>query len=204
VYDDAVVIAGIRRALLIAFVLMLGLAGACKRTPAGPCGEGQLQGDAPPKGTLQWCTDANGIKNGPYREWWPSGQLKTETTYKNGHQHGAFASYYENGKGYERGTLTDGLRTGRWEDHYETGALRSVSEYGAGGPAYRYTLYRQADGTKWVEGAFKADLEHGHFIEYYPDGKKTGEGDFFEGKKTGTWTYWETDGSVATSPRGAF
>jgi hypothetical protein len=190
---------------LLAIVVLVLVAVACgKSSKPGPCGSGRQHGDAPPKGTAMWCTDAAGAKEGAYTEWWPSGPKKVETSYRKGRQHGAFASWHENGKPNEAGTLTDGLRSGHWKEHYEDGAIKRESDYGAGGGGYRWTLYREEDGTRWMEGGFKGQREHGRFVEWYPDGKKLAEGDFVDGARTSTWSYWNADGSASATELGAF
>lgn len=205
----AVVIAGVgalrwlRRALVVGAIALVAACGKSASAP-GPCGRGRQHGDPPPKGTVVWCSDADGTKDGAYTEWWPSGQKKVATSYRKGRQHGAFTSWHENGKPDEEGTLSDGLRTGRWKEHYEDGKLERESDYGAGGGEYRWTLFREEDGSRWVEGGFKAQKEHGHFIEWYASGKKMAEGDFADGKKSGTWSYWNEDGSVSATELGSF
>jgi hypothetical protein len=193
----------LRRAALVG---VLALAIACgSKSASGPCGNGGRQhGDPPPKGTAVWCTDETGTKEGAYTEWWPSGQKKVTTTYRTGRQDGRFASWHENGKPHEEGTVTNGLRNGQWREHHESGALKREMDYGAGGGAYRWTTYREEDGSKWMEGGFKGQREHGRFIEWYPDGTKLAEGDMADGAKTGTWSYWNADGSPSATELGAF
>lgn len=193
----------LRRAFLVG-AIVLGAACGSSASTSGPCGTGRQHGDPPPKGTAVWCTDPSGTKDGAYTEWWPSGQKKVATTYRKGRQHGAFASWHENGRANEAGTLTDGLRTGMWKEHYDDGKLEREMSYGAGGSESRWTLYREEDGTRWIEGGFKGQKESGHFTEWYPDAKKMAEGDLADGKKTGTWSYWNPDGSASATEIGSY
>ncbi len=176
----------------------------CSKRQSGPCPGGRQHGAAPPAGLQQWCTDAAGAKHGAYREWWPSGQRMTEAHYRNDRQHGRFASWRADGKPKEEGELADGLRVGRWREWHEAGGLKREADHGAAGAAVRWTLYREDGGTRWIEGGDRGQRQHGHFVEWYPDGKKTAEGEFTDGTKSGTWSYWNPDGSPSMVELGAF
>jgi len=66
------------------------------------------------KGVEDWCatTNADGqtVRHGPYREWWESGQLKTEGQYTNGTKTGYWRYWYSDGQPHQ---------TGSWNEHGE-------------------------------------------------------------------------------------
>ncbi|GMU35185.1 MAG: hypothetical protein HS101_01550 [Planctomycetia bacterium] len=64
---------------------------------------------------------------------------------------------------------------------------------------------------KYSSGAIKAEgylkrenlgeyVRHGHWITYFENGAKSGEGSYDMGAKTGKWTYWDELGVQRTSP----
>ncbi|HTQ45831.1 MAG TPA: hypothetical protein VMI75_23915, partial [Polyangiaceae bacterium] len=75
----------IRAALAAVALLTVSSVGCSRResaAAAGTCPDGaSLQGDAPPKGNLQWCARADGVKDGRWTEWHPNGHVKTEGQY---------------------------------------------------------------------------------------------------------------------------
>lgn len=188
-----------------AVLVLLALVAACGSSsrPRGPCGDGVQHGDAPPKGTLLWCADAAGVKHGPMREWWPDGTPRLDAVYVRGKQHGPFTRWYEGGARQEAGEMAEGLRVGTWTEWYEDGKRKRESKHGDGA-VVTWTLYREDDGTKWVEGAFRNQREHGRFVEYYPDGARMAEGEFVDGKKADGWSYWTPDGQRSEVELGSY
>ncbi len=47
-----------------------------------------------------------------------------------------------------------------------------------------------------TEGQLVDGLEDGYFIEYYPDGTKSGMGTYRAGDEVGPWTYWWENGRI--------
>lgn len=191
------------RVASIALVALVALA-ACGSDPRGPCGDSRQHGAAPPRGQLLWCSDADGVKHGAYREWWPSGTPRLDTAYRAGQQHGRFTRWFESGQLAEQGELRDGLRVGAWRTWYPDGRVERELDHRDGSGGSTWTLYREADGTRWITGGFRAQREHGHFVEYYPDGTKTAEGDFTDGVRTGAWQFWNPDGTLSSIELGAY
>jgi antitoxin component YwqK of YwqJK toxin-antitoxin module len=63
-------------------------------------------------------------------------------------------------------------------------------------------LYSEDDGHRWIEFTLKDGAEHGHYVEWYGEGRKTAEGEYLKGKKIGTWSYWTPEGAPTTEEQG--
>jgi hypothetical protein len=61
-------------------------------------------GAEPPGGGVIWCEDGDGLKQGPYRSWYDSGELEEEGQYQDGKRVGVWRFFDE--KGELKGTRT--------------------------------------------------------------------------------------------------
>lgn len=103
---------------MLALVAGVGCSGK-KKQAAGPCPAGaERLGDAPPKGTEEWCQartdDDTYVKHGPYRSWHENHKKQVEGAYRSGQRHGRWQEWYRTGQPSIEGTYTDGKQTGRW------------------------------------------------------------------------------------------
>ena len=55
-----------------------------------------------------------GPPDGPYEEYYETGQLREQTTYKDGERDGPYEFYYDNGQWGLKGTYKDNERCGEW------------------------------------------------------------------------------------------
>lgn len=75
------------------------------------CPDGSsLLGAAPPKGEELKCVNSEGKLDGPYRHWYPNGQLMESLNYKQGKQHGEQRAWWPNGQLMMEGTSIKGKR----------------------------------------------------------------------------------------------
>ena len=70
-----------------------------------------------------------GKYDGPYKQFFTSGQLRTKGIYNNGVKNGLWESYHENGTLHSKGIYKNGFWEGLWVDHYEDGSIRSKGFY---------------------------------------------------------------------------
>ncbi len=70
-----------------------------------------------------------GMKNGPYKKYFPDGKLMTEGKYLNDQLNGLFISYYPNGQVQVRGTYRMGRQTGNWEYFDESGGILTREDF---------------------------------------------------------------------------
>ena len=80
--------------------------------------------------------------------------------------------YYENGQLKITGRLNnDGLKDGVWTSYFENGQKNSESN-------------------------FKAGINNGFSMIWYPNGNVRYFGDYTNGNKSGTWTFYNEEGKV--------
>ena len=105
------------------------------------CGEGKLEGKAPPEGDETYCVDGSGNKSGPYTLW-----------------HSATAD----AKIKEEGEYLVGKKEGRWTTYYESGQTREETDYIAGKREGEFIAYWK-NGQKRVEGEYWRNSRQGHW-----------------------------------------
>lgn len=101
----------------------------------------------------------------------PSGQLKSQDTYKNDVRQGRALVYHENGEISEETTYVDGERHGEWKRYYPDGQLMA-------------------------QGTFENGERVGEYLKNYPNGKTWVKGEYIDGFKESTWIYGNEDGSI--------
>ena len=114
-------------------------------------------------------TREDGLKNGPWKDYFITGELKAEGTYKDDMKVGKWTYYFANGKTEQTGKYDDkGKLTGKWIWYYPSGEVLREENYLNG-------------------------LADGMMTEFTEDGAVIAEGEFIEGQEEGQWVY-ETDG----------
>jgi antitoxin component YwqK of YwqJK toxin-antitoxin module len=71
----------------------------------------------------------NGIKEGPYKKYFPDGALMTEGTYVNDLLDGKFTLYHPNGNIQVKGNYKNGRQTGNWNYFDEDGNAVSEDDF---------------------------------------------------------------------------
>jgi antitoxin component YwqK of YwqJK toxin-antitoxin module len=137
----------------------------------------------------------HGVKNGLSREYNRTGTLKLEEHYTQGQLSGWRRVFGSDGKLQEEGNWKNGARDSinRWaypggniyvEYFYRNGAIN--------GPCKTY----YESGNLKSEGTIVNNYEEGGWKEYSDSTKKIiAQGHYLAGKKTGTWKYFNSDGS---------
>lgn len=89
----------------------------------------------------------NGKKHGPWKLYYPNGQLKSEATFHEGLYTGYYCSYHDNGaKKFEgwyapiRGNSRDGRKEGEWLTHRRDGVPEERIVYDRGRIVERVSL----------------------------------------------------------------
>ncbi|MCF8465151.1 MAG: hypothetical protein K9G41_09935 [Flavobacteriales bacterium] len=106
--------------------------------------------------------DAEGRRQGPWKEFYETGELRSEGKYKDGMREGDWLFYYRDGKEEQRGTYHKGKPDGDWKWTY-------------------------SNGQTWREEVFYDGLEEGLAIEYNDTGKVVSKGNYLSGEKEGAW-----------------
>lgn len=154
-------------------------------------------------------------KNGIAKDYYYDGKLYSEGMYKNDLLSGDWKVYYRNGKVKREGNYkTPGKREGVWKEYHENGKLAVEATYKAGKSNGTTTEY-DTEGRKINEKVYKNDVltkdtwynTKGNVLgsyditkgkvnvtEFYPGGATRARGDYYNGDKTGEWTFYDENG----------
>jgi antitoxin component YwqK of YwqJK toxin-antitoxin module len=180
--------------------------GGCNRGSSECPGSAQLQGKKPPAGQLQWCARTDGVKHGPWREWYANGAAKVVGAYVDGKMDGKWQDFFEDGALKSEGVYKGGLKDGLWTQYYDKadgGTKNRVEEHHAGSSEIKWTGFR-SDGAKWAEGTLVGSRPQGLYTEYHPNGIVAVKGTYSSGEKSADWSYFDKEGKPSTTPTGSF
>ncbi len=108
-------------------------------------------------------TMVKGVRQGTYKSYFPSGQLRELATYVDGQEDGVVQQWFANGHPYLLYTVRDGLRQGTAVRWYSNGLVASLENFKNGLEDGRAT-YFYADGRVQCEIMFEdgevARLQH--------------------------------------------
>lgn len=163
--------------------------------------------------------DERGKNQGFWKEYYSTGELRSEGNYKDGKRVGAWVFYYPNGKIEQKGKYDDkGQIQGKWTWHYQSGnVLREenflnnkregfMTEYSDSGVVI--TKGEFVDGLKegkWFyelgdtreEDVYQADKLNGECKHYYTsNGKLRFKGSFVDGNPDGKHEYYYENGRL--------
>lgn len=108
--------------------------------------------------------DDYGLKQGYWKEFYNTGELKAEGRYRQNLKQGLWKYYFKNGQIEQMGQYLKGKPDGDWTWYYPTGEVLR-------------------------EEVFYLGLEDGESKEYNPDGSIIYQGNYSEGEKIGKWFY---------------
>jgi antitoxin component YwqK of YwqJK toxin-antitoxin module len=135
--------------------------------------------------------DEQGRKQGPWKEFFRTGELKAEGKYKDDLKIRKWVYYYINGKVEQSGDYLRGKPEGIWKWYFEDGQVLLEEEYVDGledGPSVEYS----DTSTVIAKGNYIEGLKDGEWFYQVNDYKEIGK--YFDGQRTGTWThYFDTD-----------
>ena len=165
--------------------------------------------------------DAQGLKQGVWKTFYPNGRIKSEINYKDDLITGAYKEYDENGNvsmllQYAKGVLieeqdtaameieirnqvdADGnlVYSGSYKENIPVGIHRMFDKNGAVINAFLY----HDDGTKLGEGIITNDgKKEGDWKYFNRDGSIRAQGKFVNNLEQGTWTYFFPHGKTEQS-----
>lgn len=165
----------------------------------------------------QGIVDAEGRRQGPWKEFYETGELRSEGRYKNGKRDGEWVFYYIDGKEEQRGSYFKGKPDGDWKWIYNNGQTWREEEFYEGleeGLAIEYNdtgkvvskgkyLSGEREG-EWVidlgdhreEGSYVAGQPNGLWKHYFPSGKVKYEGKYEQGRENGKHTEYYENGQI--------
>jgi antitoxin component YwqK of YwqJK toxin-antitoxin module len=162
--------------------------------------------------------DASGQKQGAWEEYYLSGRLQAEGTYKNNEPIGLWKFYFENGQLEQTGYYNEkGQPKGEWKWYFSTGLLRRLENFFDGyeqGELIEYAadttiMLKGAyvDGRKegsWIErvhgylteGEYLDDVREGYWKSYYPNDNLYSEGNYIDDFPDGVHIWYHENGKV--------
>ena len=131
-------------------------------------------------------TTKEGKRNGPWKEYWPSGTLRAEGQYVNDAREGRWVFYRESGEKEQQGEYIADAIHGAWTWWYPGGAIHREEAYRRGEPVGTFVEY-DTTGAALVSGAYEQGLRHGAWRMQVNDHLE--EGYYVYGEKDGVWTH---------------
>lgn len=163
-----------------------------------------------------------GALEGPWVEYYTTGEKRAEGLYKGGKKDGAWTFYHRSGAVEQKGNYQAGLPQGAWVWYYESGARHREENYRKGkeeGASVEYdedgaviTQGEYIDGLKdgkWTyhvgdhreEGAYKDGLKDGLWVHTYDSGRKSFIGEFVNGDPKGKVRWYWPNGQLKMEGR---
>lgn len=134
--------------------------------------------------------DDQGLRQGPWKEYYPTGELKAEGAYKDNLKIGKWVYYYIDGQVEQTGNYMQGLVDGYWIWYYPNGQTWREEEYILGeedGPSVEYS----DSGSVIAKGNYIEGFKDGPW--YFEINDHHEEGSYFEGQRMGVWKQYYLD-----------
>lgn len=139
-------------------------------------------------------TDLNGLRQGLWKEYYETGELRSIGKYSNSKMLGEWKFLYPDQKVEIIGSYRNGKKDGEWIWYYPDKSVLMTENWEDGereGPFIEY----DEKGNIITKGEYKEDAEEGEWI--YVNRGVIEKGSYFEGMKTGLWKVWFANGSLA-------
>lgn len=135
--------------------------------------------------------DDQGRKQGTWKEFYPTGELKSKGDYKDNLKVRKWEYYFTNGKIEQTGSYIRGRAEGDWIWYYENRQVLRQEEYVSGlkdGPFVEYN----DTGAVITQGEYIEDLKDGEWIYQQNDYREKGK--YFDGLRSGEWYHFQENG----------
>ena len=141
-------------------------------------------------------TDLNGLRQGLWKEYYPTGELRSKGKYKNSKPIGEWNFYFTDKTIEITGSYNSkGQKIGEWFWFYSTGDTMTVANYEDGELEGRYIEYDE-EGQPVTEGQYMAGYEEGMWK--YRNGTAIESGRYEGGLREGIWKSWFESGKLAS------
>lgn len=157
-----------------------------------------IQGYVFSNGVLRFegITDMNGKRQGDWKEYYPTGELRWTGKYRNSAPIGEWKFYFPDKTVETIGQYNNkGEKIGEWTWHYSDGSVMRIENYEVGeldGPFVEY----DENGNVIAKGDYLGDEKEGDWS--YVHGNITEKGRYYDGQREGVWKTWFADGTVAS------
>ncbi|MDF2159023.1 toxin-antitoxin system YwqK family antitoxin [Algoriphagus sp. CAU 1675] len=145
------------------------------------------------------------LPDGLFQENYPSGEIKSITSFEEGKQSGDFREFHKNGEIKTQGTYLDGKREGSWEEFYETGITKFEVIYKEGLMQGNSKGYFPDGKSQWeipyqngkINGEYRVFFGNGNLQERGTyEGKLILRGNFLNGSPNGEWVSYDKNGKL--------
>ncbi len=141
-------------------------------------------------------TDLNGLRQGLWKEYYPTGELRSKGNYKNSRQVGEWLFYFPDKKIEISGSYdSKGKKSGDWFWFYPSGDTMVVAYYEAGELEGRYVEYDEENKIITL-GQYIAGFEEGKWTYVNQNAIETGV--YEGGLRSGTWKSFYETGKIAS------
>ncbi len=138
--------------------------------------------------------DEEGVRNGPWKEYYADGTLRAVGNYDKGLRIGDWKFYHENGNVEQEGRYNKkGHLDGTWLWYYDDGTLRREQTYIDDLEDSDYKEYDEK-GNLIVKGQYAEGLEEGEWTYDFGAFKETGT--YKAGVRNGKWKSYYSDGTL--------
>lgn len=139
--------------------------------------------------------DDEGVKDGPWKEYYEDGQLRSEGLYNLGKRVGRWKFYHQNGSIEQEGNYnTQGNPEGAWKWYYDNALVQREESFRNGQSDGLYTEFDEK-GAVVVQGEYIDGLEEGLWKYQYGDTRE--EGLYRSGKRNGEWKTFYDNGEIS-------
>jgi antitoxin component YwqK of YwqJK toxin-antitoxin module len=139
--------------------------------------------------------DRQGRRDGPWKRWYPGGQLEGITVYGGG-KAVRFEAWHENGIKWEEGGFDNGFKHGVWIRWHSNGQKEFEGAFDHGTLDRHYTLWHD-NGQKEEEGNYEHGERQGLWVKWHRNGQKRSEILFHDGKPDDWYKAWHENGRPA-------
>jgi antitoxin component YwqK of YwqJK toxin-antitoxin module len=162
--------------------------------------------------------DEKGFQQGPWKEYYLTGELKSEGVYENGKRVGLWKYYHQNKKLEQIGKFNKkGKPDGDWKWYFESGNILREETFINGLPEGEMKEYDDSgvvvtkgnfiegekdgfwflqDGDEREEGKYRGSMKDDLWKYFYSNGKVSHQGKYTEGLENGKHTYYYDNGRV--------
>ena len=139
-------------------------------------------------------TDEQGKRQGLWKEYYPTGELKSQGHYINSNQEGDWKFYFVNQRTEVEGRYKNGKKEGAWYWYYPNGAMLQEENWNNGKLDGEFLEYNEI-GEIIVKGEYLEGTEEGEW--FYIQGNAFEKGTYYDGMRTGLWTtQWRDTGTM--------
>lgn len=147
-----------------------------------------------PSGTVRSRTTyIAGVKHGREQTWWKNGKPAVDATYEQGALTGDYKRWYANGKDWESARYVSGKLDGPYRKWWKNGKAAHVYAYKDGKLDGDYRTFYD-NGAKWAVGSYALGKPQGALQKWFPDGKLGYVMNHENGRPHGPYKRWWPSG----------